>query len=344
MRGTINIYLIWYGDWSNNDYNRAIRDIVVDFMNGIGNTEWYRLNTEYYDQYGSISGNLRFYSTMVGYGLTQYPHGQTLDVNGVMQVVRDNIQSNQFPFDSSGLYIVLTSKDVGVTAGDSGTFCSATRGFCGWHTYTSLNLNGQSKNLRFAWIGDPSRCGGGCDVQRTSPNGNWAADSMVSTIGHEIVEAATNPEFTAWYDAQGEENADKCSWTYGNTLHLSNGAAYNMEFGGRKWLIQQVWKKNGGCAMSLTGGNNPLVPTSREPSTTEPSTTAESTQEITSAGENSQEATSFDETLISQEGTSVNEVSPNNITVVDDVQNVKDVQNSAYHVGIIVTMWLLCVF
>ena len=53
-----------------------------------------------------------------------------------------------------------------------------------------------------------------CDDTRL-PNGNAAADAMISVIAHELAEAATDPLLNAWFDSAGYENADKCAWDFG---------------------------------------------------------------------------------------------------------------------------------
>ena len=47
---------------------------------------------------------------------------------------------------------------------------------------------------------------------------------MASIIAHELEEAATDPDLNAWYDSRGDENADKCAWTFGTTYTAANGA------------------------------------------------------------------------------------------------------------------------
>jgi len=78
------------------------------------------------------------------------------------------------------------------------------------------------------------------------------ADGMASIIAHELEEATTDPDLNAWYDQRGEENADKCAWTFGGTSSAANGSQYNMVLGGRQYLIQQNWvnAKGGYCALS----------------------------------------------------------------------------------------------
>ena len=74
---------------------------------------------------------------------------------------------------------------------------------------------------------------------------------MASIIAHELEESVTDPNLNAWYDNAGNENADKCAWTFGATSAASNGSRYNVTLGGHQYLIQQNWvdAASGGCAM-----------------------------------------------------------------------------------------------
>ena len=62
---------------------------------------------------------------------------------------------------------------------------------------------------------------------------------MASVIAHELEEAASDPDLNAWFDSAGEENADKCAWTFSPTYTASNGSAANMNLGGTDYLIQR---------------------------------------------------------------------------------------------------------
>jgi hypothetical protein len=74
---------------------------------------------------------------------------------------------------------------------------------------------------------------------------------MASIIAHELEEAVTDPDLNAWYDRQGQENADKCAWTFGTT-YTKNGALANMQLGSRDFLIQRNWVNASGgyCAIA----------------------------------------------------------------------------------------------
>jgi hypothetical protein len=49
------------------------------------------------------------------------------------------------------------------------------------------------------------------------------------------------------------ENADKCAWRYGSIRRLPGGRVYNVNWGGKNFLVQQNWvpRTTGGyCSMS----------------------------------------------------------------------------------------------
>ena len=110
--------------------------------------------------------------------------------------------------------MVLTSGDVDETSG-FGSY------YCGWHNHASVN----GVDIKYAFVGSPDRFANACEEQtNVSPNGSTTADAMASVIGHEVSEAVTDPDLDAWYDASGEENADKCAWNFGETFAEANGS------------------------------------------------------------------------------------------------------------------------
>ncbi len=77
-----------------------------------------------------------------------------------------------------------------------------------------------------------------------APNGNLGMDALINVLSHELTEIASDPFLNAWYDNNGAENADKCSW---NVLNVSTGTPVNPlgiwsnQLGPRKFLIQNNW-------------------------------------------------------------------------------------------------------
>ncbi len=235
MLGPVNVYYIWYGNWSGNEATT----ILTDFANNFGGSPYYNINTTYYDGSSHPLANAIKLAAQTN---DNYSHGTSLSDSAIQAVVLQAIGSGgPLPADPSGIYIVLTSNDVTASSG----FCTQ---YCGWHTHTTSGI----VHVKYAFVGDPTRCPSACEAQKTGPNGSSGADGMANIIAHEVEEAASDPELNAWYDRRGYENADKCAWTFGTTYKTSNGALANMNLGGRDFLIQRNWVNASGgyCALS----------------------------------------------------------------------------------------------
>ncbi|WP_062537684.1 hypothetical protein [Mizugakiibacter sediminis] len=233
MLGTTNVYYIWYGNWSGN----TATSILTNLAQSIGGSPYYNINTTYYD------GSNRHVSNAVAYIKStndNYSHGTALADADIQAIVSSAIGSGALPKDTNAVYFVLTSADVNETSG----FCTQ---YCGWHTHGSI----LGSDIKYAFVGNPDRCPSSCAAQTTGPNGNAGADGMASIIAHELEEAVTDPDLNAWYDRRGQENADKCAWTFGTTYTVANGSKANMNLGGMDYLIQQNWVNAGGgyCAL-----------------------------------------------------------------------------------------------
>ena len=236
MPDTPNIYYIWYGNWSGNSAVTLLEGFVPD----LSGSRYEHINSTYYNSGGThVTDLLRF----GGATTDNYSHGTALSDPAVQAVVASHVGTfGDGTGDTNGIYFVLTSKDVNETSG----FCTQ---YCGWHTHGTIN----GEDLKWAFVGNPDRCPSACEWQTTSPNGNAGADGVASIIAHEQEEAISDPDLDAWYDRRGEENADKCAWTFGTKYRASNGSEYNFTGGsGTKYLIQQNWVNAGGgyCAMS----------------------------------------------------------------------------------------------
>ena len=235
MLGTVNVYYIWYGDWSGD----SATSILPELASNIGGSPYFRINTTYYDGAANHVTGLVQYKTSVN---DNYSLGTTLSDANIQTIVANAIGSGALPYDSNGAYFVLTSHDVSESSG----FCTK---YCGWHTYGTIS----GTNIKYAFVGNASRCPSACEAQTTSPNGNAGADAMASVIAHELEEMVTDPNLNAWYDTRGYENADKCAWTFGTVSSASNGSLYNMILGTRQFLIQRNWVNASGgyCALSF---------------------------------------------------------------------------------------------
>ena len=231
MTGTPHIYLIWYGNWnqSNGTDNAAGQQLVRDWANGIGGTPYFNLNQTLSVSGKTITGQVTYAGQATDSGNTD------LTDSGVLAVVDRNVGPGKaLPYDSNGVYFVVTSSNINETSG----FCTQ---YCGWHTSGNVSAG----HVKYSFIGNAARCITACAAQSKSPNGNAGVDGAVSVLSHELEEAVTDPDLNAWYDSRGYENADKCAWTFGHAQYQSNGAWANMNFGGHDWLIQRNIFKTG---------------------------------------------------------------------------------------------------
>jgi hypothetical protein len=229
LLGTTNIHYIWYGNWTNN----SATAILPAFATSIGGSSYFNINATYTNGAGTPVTNSCSLASQTN---DNYSRGKNLSDNDVLAIV-----AAQNPTDTNGVYFVLTSADVNESSG----FCTQ---YCAWHASASVN----GHNIKLGFIGNPDRCPSACSVQSTSPNGNAGADAMASLIAHELEETVTDPNGNAWYDRRGQENADKCAWTFGQVYKISNGSYANMNLGGKDYLIQQNWVNASGgfCALS----------------------------------------------------------------------------------------------
>lgn len=239
VNGT-NFYFIWYGNWSNN----TEPVILTDFVNHIGGTAHFNINTSYYDfnKFGNgekdpVVNRVNFRGSVTD----NYSLGNNLSDNNVAAVVGETLSSKEFPVDRNGLYVVLTSKDV-----TQGSFCNQ---FCGWHSYGFAG----DVPIKVAFVGDSDQCPSFCQHQNPSPNNNPAADDAATYIAHELSETVTDPLLNAWFNPGLIENGDLCYLDFGSTKVLPNGSSYNITFAGRPYFIQELWvnARGGYCALAF---------------------------------------------------------------------------------------------
>jgi hypothetical protein len=258
LGGTIisepNIYVIWYGNWDPNSCSASsgtssTPSIVNDLLGSLGESDWNKINTTYFQVINGKKTFVQPTSEVKGCSVDAGSQGLSLDTwtgPQVADVVENALLTKSLKTDSNGVYLVLTARNVDVT-----DFMTS---YCAYHGA----YDNASATIKYAFIGDASANLHACAPQTTnSPNGNPAADAMVSAIAHEFVEAVSDPTGTSWYDQAGLENADKCAWHYGTASKTANGSFANMTLGDRQYLIQQNVAANTNiCVLSLNGNES----------------------------------------------------------------------------------------
>jgi hypothetical protein len=243
-----NVYFIYYGNWSGTTRTRSLIHNFVNALhfNNFNHSYWDGLG--YKDHAGHVAAGKGV--ALKGAAGVGYPYGKSLHKSDIARVVHSVLNAGKFGPDSGGIYFVLTSSDVAVE-GD--------KTYCGWHNAQTMNVRFLNNydvtlNVKYGLIRSAKR--GGCSQfgspahHSATPNKDYVADSEVSVISHEMVEAMTDPDLNAWFDSNGSENSDKCNFNFQGVRKV-NGAYANLydRHYKRWWLVQSQYRHNSACGM-----------------------------------------------------------------------------------------------
>ena len=226
MHATTVVPVYWGSQWGNSSFVGDKVTGLNTLYSGIGGTPYARTNGEYTDGSGNVntssigkSGNLTDTSaTPSGAPSTSAVLAEVAKVTGNHPV-------------ANAYYPVYSDQPRG------------NAGYCAWHSSGTIGGVRVQFGFFFNLDGDP-----GCDPQSPSSLGHSQGLAALANVsGHELSEMLTDPQLNAWYDRQGEENSDKCAWTWSGTVAI----------GGQSWKIQGNWSNaaaslgtgyaNGGC-------------------------------------------------------------------------------------------------
>jgi hypothetical protein len=274
---TTNTYLIFwlpsgfsYGD-ANGDaaYEAAMRTYFQD----VGGTQILNTTTQYPGNNGTPADTSTYVTSIVD--TTAFPHAGTkadpVTQGDINQEVLNQINANSWPFGLSTMYFVFLPNNV--------ADCDNTLASCNYNKYCAYHTRGWPGNQSdtpandYIWADIPVNGVGfeasGCG--NSNVTGDHTADTTLSSVEHEHMEAITDPRGNAWQDSTGGagENGDKCNRVMGvagNSPTIVNnflGAGF-----GDFFRIQREWSNAAaagpaaqGCAASYTsGGSHVEVP------------------------------------------------------------------------------------
>jgi hypothetical protein len=226
MHSTTVVPIFWGSKWSSSSFTSDKVTGLDDLYSHIGGTAYAHTNSEYADGAGNVN------TTSISKGsdltdLTATPSGAP-STNAVLQEVSKLTGGHPV----AGAYYPVYSDQPRGNAG-----------YCAWHSSGTINGIQVEFGFFFALDGDP-----GCDPQAPTGLGHSQGLSALANVsGHELSETLTDPQLNAWYDQKGNENADKCAWTFSGTVQI----------GSQSWKIQGNWSNaaasansgyaNGGC-------------------------------------------------------------------------------------------------
>jgi hypothetical protein len=223
QHSTTTIPIFWGTSWGNSGF---VGDKVtgLDYLySHVGGTSYLHTNSEYTDG----SGNVNTTSVSKGSDLTDLsatPSGAPSTTAVLNEVAKETGGSPQ-----AGAYYPVYSDQPRGNAG-----------YCAWHTAGTINGIEVQFGFFFNLDGDP-----GCDPGSPSSTGHSQGLAALGNVtGHELSEMLTDPQINAWQDRQGNENADKCAWTFDGLVTI----------GSQSWKIQGNWSN--AAANARTGYAN----------------------------------------------------------------------------------------
>ncbi len=204
--------IFWGPSWSSSSFAGDKITGLDTYLSGFSNSNYARTC----DEYTGLAG------TQVGPTLTS--DGHVIDVSTASgggntgAILAEVCKEITHPV-SNGIYNVYTDLPRG------------NAGYCAYHTAGSCG--GVQVQFAFYWELDGDA---GCDPQDTQTGHSQGLAALANVTGHEMSEARTDPANGGWYDATGNEDGDKCAWTF-NVPHVtfSNGSI---------WKIQGEWSNN----------------------------------------------------------------------------------------------------
>jgi hypothetical protein len=226
MHSTTVAPVFWGSRWSNSSF---VGDKITGldyFYSHVGGTAYSRTNGEYYDG----DGNVNTTNISKGTDLTDFsatPSGAPSTSQVLAEVAK--VTGNN---PIAGAYYPVYSDQPRGSAG-----------YCAWHSSGTINGKQVEFGFFFNLDGDP-----GCDPGASTTLGHSQGLSALANVtGHELSEMLTDPQLNAWLDQRGDENSDKCAWTFSGTVQI----------GAQNWKIQGNWSNaaanansgyaNGGC-------------------------------------------------------------------------------------------------
>jgi hypothetical protein len=252
---TYTIYWVPPGYTVDANYEYLIDRFFADVAHDSGQmSNVYYSDTQYYDQYDQ-SGYISYASSVGGsYVDTEaFPQSGCSDPNTsvcltdaqIQQEIGTVIATQHWTPGPSAVFFMLTARGVGSCVDSSSSSCAFTQ-YCAYHS----SFGSGSTVTLYANIPYADTVSRACGTGQ-HPNGD-DADATINLISHEHNEAITDPLGNAWFDRLGQENGDKCAWTFG-AAHGSPGAKYNQVINEDTYYLQQEWSnRSAGCVLTGT--------------------------------------------------------------------------------------------
>jgi hypothetical protein len=206
--------ILWGPSWTNSAFVGDKITGLDSWYFGFSGSNYAITSDEYTGSNGAVSASLTYHGHVID---TSTATGGNFTSPILAEVCKEI--PNPDP-GGNGYYAVYTD----VKRGNAG--------FCAWHSAGTCH----GVLVQFAFFfnldGDP-----GCDPQDTTTTHSQGLAALANVSAHELSEARTDPASPgAWYDSSGQENGDKCAWTFNVPSVAFPNATH--------WKLQGEWSNN----------------------------------------------------------------------------------------------------
>jgi hypothetical protein len=212
MLSTVSEAIFWGPKWANSSFVGDKITGLDSWYTGFSNSNYAKTSDEYTGTNGQVGPVVTHNGHVIDTSTAANGSSTSAIVAEVCKEISNPVSNGYYP-----VYV------------DGGR---GNAGYCAYHTFGSCRGVNVQVAFFFNLDGDP-----GCDPQDTSGLHSQGLAALSNVSGHELSEARTDPASPgAWYDRRGQENGDKCAWTFNVPLvTFSNGT---------EWKIQGEWSNN----------------------------------------------------------------------------------------------------
>jgi hypothetical protein len=213
--------IFWGKSWASSSFIGDKMTGLDSFYTGYNGSHYAGTCTEYTGTNGSVGTSVTNDGQLVD--TTAAPSRPPQTTSSILTEVCNALSDAGRSPAANGYYAVYTDTPRG-----SGRYCA-------WHSYGTcpdVNNNNASVPVQFGMFlkldGDS-----GCDPQDTGTTHSQGLAALANVSAHELAETMTDPRNGGWYDGSGNENGDKCAWTF-NVPHVTFS---NSDI----WKVQGEW-------------------------------------------------------------------------------------------------------
>ena len=208
MTTAVSQAIFWGPSWTNATFAGDKVTGLDSFYVGHDGSNYAKTVDEYTGSNGQVTGVLTHTGHLIDNSTATGGNNTVAILGEVAKMITNPDQSG------NGYYPVYTD----VKRGNAG--------YCAWHD--SGVVGGVTVQFAFFFNLDGDA---GCDPVDTTTGHSQGLAALANVSAHELEEARSDPATPgAWYDSVGNENGDKCGWTFHvPAVTFSNGTTWKLQ-------------------------------------------------------------------------------------------------------------------